>query len=580
MRTQLLAVLALAACGRTERVEEPGCDAWRQWGNDAGHQGASCVTGQRLEGTLDNLVYDPFIAQETADARGNLVVHYQAPLIDGDRLYMMTKRGTYTPCAIVMDKPSCSAPGQEYRRSSQIWVEQHFAIGAGGRLALQWSFESDWKPEPAVNFEPMFQPALAGTLLVVPGAGGAVWQLDATSGQVIRHVVPFGAVDPDTYVAGGLAVGPDDTIYYTALKLDHDQPLTLPPAAWLVAVSPDGTARTADWATLVRGAPQPTDACFGTYDAMTTPLPWPPANPDGTLLAPPSAPCGPQRPGINATPAIGPDGTIFLVSRAHNNGRYSYVVAVDPTLSPRWATSLRDILDDGCGVTNAFEGAENANMFACRAGAPVGVERVTGLRPAPQVVDDSSSSPVALPDGGVLYGAFTGYNNSRGHTFKLDERGAVVATYDFGWDSTPAVFGGPSNYKIIIKDNHYGEDEDGVDFGPFYITALDASLRAIWRFQSTNTRSCVRQPDGSKDCVADHPNGFEWCVNAVAVDADGTVFANSEDGNAYAITADGKFRDAVFLETSLGAAYTPIALDRAGRIFALNNGQLSVLGHK
>ena len=51
-------------------------------------------------------------------------------------------------------------------------------------------------------------------------------------------------------------------------------------------------------------------------------------------------------------------------------------------------------------------------------------------------------------------------------------------------------------------------------------------------------------------------------------------------GNAYAITADGRLRDAVFLETSLGAAYTPIALDRTGRVFALNNGHLSVLGHK
>jgi hypothetical protein len=49
------------------------------------------------------------------------------------------------------------------------------------------------------------------------------------------------------------------------------------------------------------------------------------------------------------------------------------------------------------------------------------------------------------------------------------------------------------------------------------------------------------------------------------VDRDGTVFANSEDGNTYAITADGKYRDATFLELSLGAAYTPVALDHTGR---------------
>lgn len=577
MRTPLLA-LALAACSPAAERGEPGCDSWHQWGNSGSHQGASCVTGQRLEGALDNVVYDPFIDQETADARGNLIVHYQAPLIEGDDLYMMTKRGTYTPCEIVDDAPSCGGPDEQYRRNSQIWAEQHFTIGEDGGLTLAWTFDSDWKPEPEVNFEPMFQPALAGGLLAVPGAGGGLWELDAASGAMVRHIQPFGG-DPDTYVAGGLAVGSDGTVYYNALKLDHDQPFALPSQSWLVAVAPDGGVRTVDYATLVPQAPRPDDLCFGSYDPEITPLPWPPTNPDGSLIPPPSTPCGPQRAGINATPAIGGDGTIFVVSRAHDNPRYAYVVAVDHALAPRWASSLRDILSDGCGVTNASDGTETENLFACKVGTPVGLERATGLRPAGRVDDDSSSSPVALPDGGVLYGAVTGYNGGRGHLFKLNRGGAVVATYDFGWDSTPAVFGGPDDYKILIKDNHYGEDENGVDLGPFYITALDASLRPKWSFQSTNTRSCVRLPDGSKDCVVDHPNGFEWCVNAVAVDRDGTVFANSEDGNAYAITSEGKLRDAVFLETSLGAAYTPIALDRAGRVFALNNGHLTVLGH-
>jgi len=58
-------------------------------------------------------------------------------------------------------------------------------------------------------------------------------------------------------------------------------------------------------------------------------------------------------------------------------------------------------------------------------------------------------------------------------------------------------------------------------------------------------------------------------------DRDGTVYANSDDGNTYAITADGKLRDSVFLDRAFGAAYTPIALDR---VFALNAGRLTVLG--
>src|SRR5262249_37015634 len=145
-------------------------------GNNGSHAGTSCVRGQPLETTLSDTVYDPFIAQEVTDARGVLVVHYQAPLIEDDDLYMMTKHGTYTPCNLDMDgKPSCFDPDELSRRHTQIWAEQRFAIGADGGLTLQWSFDSDWKPPPLSSFEPMFQPAPAGTLIAIPGAGGALW---------------------------------------------------------------------------------------------------------------------------------------------------------------------------------------------------------------------------------------------------------------------------------------------------------------------------------------------------------------------------------------------------------------------
>ena len=37
-------------------------------------------------------------------------------------------------------------------------------------------------------------------------------------------------------------------------------------------------------------------------------------------------------------------------------------------------------------------------------------------------------------------------------------------------------------------------------------------------------------------------------------------------------------RTRIFLNQALGAAYTPTAIDARGRIYALNNGELSVLG--
>ena len=53
-------------------------------------------------------------------------------------------------------------------------------------------------------------------------------------------------------------------------------------------------------------------------------------------------------------------------------------------------------------------------------------------------------------------------------------------------------------------------------------------------FLATNTESCVRQPGGEIACIDDHPNGFEWCVNQPALDADGTAYLNGEDGVLYA----------------------------------------------
>jgi hypothetical protein len=56
------------------------------------------------------------------------------------------------------------------------------------------------------------------------------------------------------------------------------------------------------------------------------------------------------------------------------------------------------------------------------------------------------------------------------------------------------------------------------------------------------------------------------------------VYATSEDGHFYAIGQGGTLRAQVFLNAAEGAAYTPLSLDAQGRIYALNNGDLTVLG--
>src|SRR5262249_24553678 len=143
---------------------------------------------------------------------------------------------------------------------------------SNGQLAQQWKFASDWKPEPTGGFQPSFQSSLCGDALYVPGAGGTIFKLDRMSGAVLQRYQPFGTViDPDTYVAGPLTTDSDCNVYYTALKLDHDQRFNADMTGWLVKIFADGTVKTADFTTLTNNvAPAPSAMCVGTFSEATT----------------------------------------------------------------------------------------------------------------------------------------------------------------------------------------------------------------------------------------------------------------------------------------------------------------------
>jgi len=274
---------------------------------------------------------------------------------------------------------------------------------------------------------------------------------------------------------------------------------------------------------------------------------------------------------VNITPAIGRDGTIFTASTADFAQGYAYIVALHQDLSLKWATSLRGLVNDACGVDHP--GYPEGNVSCSTTFSAIGVEPNTNLPPAFRVDDISSSTPVALPDGGVLYGAMDGYNFGRGHLVKLDQNGNFASSYTFGWDTTPAVYEHDHTYSIVMKDNHYNA-------GTFFITQLSKDLEVEWQFQNTSTQACARQPDGTLECTDAEAGatGFEWCVNAPAVDTQGNVYVNAEDGYVYKIGQGGVLKTQTFLNQALGAAYTPISLDPAGRVYALNNGELTVLG--
>jgi hypothetical protein len=410
-------------------------------------------------------------------------------------------------------------------------------------------------------------------------------------------------------VAGALSADDDGNVYYNAIQLT-DQTINVYPGlvdSWLVKIATDGTVSKVSYGTLLASAhpPAATDQCEVGFDNST--LPWPPS----PTSVPFTAPCGAQRPGLNLAPAIGPDGTIYTASRGHGDpssfgfagDRATYVIAVKPNLTLKWATTLTHTLNDGCGVIIPIAPTSTPVKGKCRNGANIGVDPATNRAGSGRILDEASSSPVVLPDGNVVFGAYSRYNVSRGHSYKFNgSTGAILATYDFGWDDTPAVFQHDTSYSIVTKDNHYDEEEGfycnpnggvsdtvcastGIPAGPFYITQLNKNLVPEWKFQSTNTLNCHRNPDNSITCVNDgsHPNGYEWCINAPAIDGAGHVYVESEDGNIYVLGQGhtGVFTApnfSLFTNLALGSAYTPFSIDEKGRLYAQNNGHLFVAG--
>ena len=241
----------------------------------------------------------------------------------------------------------------------------------------------------------------------VPGAGGTVFKLAPGSGHVIARYNPFGTtIDTNTFVSSPITVDVQGNVYYNVLKLNiTDDPSTNDPwaygpnfdgtnvtdipGAWLVKISSAGTISKVSYQNLTFSPPAPA-TCYGTFSLLQ--LPWPPS----PTAVPGTVSCLSQRPGLNVTPAIAPDGTIYSVTVAHNPfaSRYAYIVAFNSNLSLKWTASLRDRLNDGCGglVPIATSPAPQANT--CRYGANVGVEPDTNLQPAGRVIDQSSSSPV------------------------------------------------------------------------------------------------------------------------------------------------------------------------------------------
>jgi hypothetical protein len=581
-----LYILMLTASLQTAFVTTAMGQDWPQWGRDPQHTGHINATGQNLNQNIADVIYDPTVPDELSVVNqllgeADLLVHYQVPLIDGNNVYMEFKSGN----------------ANRNTFSTLNWAENKLTW-QNGSLVQAWSFASDWKaPGSYFDFwEPVFHSVLANGALYVPGAGGTIFKVDKSTGAQIARINPFGTIDNNTYTAGPISADSSGNLYYNVIKLQPGGGFYSKDSvdSWLVKVAPDNSTTKASYFTLTPGAPGPDDRCEISF--AQNQAPWPPS----PTAVPPTVRCGPIRVALNIAPAIAPDGTIYSIARSHDGfaNRSGFLVAVNPNLTSKWAASLSNRLNDGCGVPISAGGVlpPNGQPGGCRVGANLGVDPGLNHAGGGRVLDDASSSPVVAPDGSIFYGAYTRYNYQQGHLMHFSASGAYLGAYRFGWDITPGIASHGNTYSVVIKDNQYGgigsycdvesvcpstrtvANSGGYPEG-YFITQLNHNLNVEWRFQNTNTLSCSRQPDGSITCVDDHPNGFEWCVNALAIDANGVIYINNEDGNLFSLNPDGTLRQKIFQQLALGAAYTPASIGLDGKIYSQNAGHLFVVGN-
>ncbi|HEX3579394.1 MAG TPA: hypothetical protein VHY33_12590 [Thermoanaerobaculia bacterium] len=528
MRNRLFALtIALSAV--------TGNAQWSQFAGNSGHTGNVTMLAQPLGHVLADIFYDPFLSSAPG------AIHYAVPLLDGDDVFMAFKEE-------LIIGPFEGVP---------TWGVQRFQW-ENGKLVQKWSAGTDWAPVPDSGWEPSMQPVLANGFVYLPAGGATLLKVNRDTGATIARINPFASLDSATFISGPPTADAAGNIVYGAFRLNLNAPWTSDvTASWMVRVTAGGTATAVPLALLVSNAPSASAQCTSHFAGGTVHLP-----PSPGAVAPTTV-CGSQRPGLNVAPAVAADGTIYIVSRAHLNERWGYLVAVNPDLTPKWNVSLRTRFNDGCNVL--------LPAGTCSAGATTGVDPTDNLRGSGAVTDFSTSSPVVLPDTTILYGAFTSYNDGEGHLMHFTAAGAYLDAYPFGWDTTPAVWPHNGTFSIVTKHNSYGELDLRPDPGEF-IVQLDPNLNKQWEYRNPSRQVCFEG-----DCVEEEL-GFEWCVNAVAIGANGTVYANAEDGILYAIGQGGVLLDKIALAGPRGAAYTPLAIDAQGRVYAQTGAHLFAVG--
>ena len=205
-------------------------------GFNAQHTSKVSFVGQNLNQNIVNIVYDPLVADEMAETEqflgeADLLAHFQAPLVDGNDVYMMYKAGTFNP------KTTRRSSGA--RRSTP-------GTGAHTALNVAWQFASDWNaPGSQLRHLGAGVPSRAGQRLALRARQG---RLGVAREQVDRrgHAHQSVPQHDGEHARRTRRHQPDHAstrpgnIYYTAVQLNDDVDFFHDDieGAWLVKITP------------------------------------------------------------------------------------------------------------------------------------------------------------------------------------------------------------------------------------------------------------------------------------------------------------------------------------------------------
>ncbi len=192
---------------------------------------------------------------------------------------------------------------------------------------------------------------------------------------------------------------------------------------------------------------------------------------------------------IDSSPAIGPDGTIYIGSIDHN------LYALNSNGSLKWSFPVSNDVESSPAIGpdgTIYVGCDDMNLYAVNADGSEKWAYLTG--------DVLFSSPAIAPDGTVYVGSFDG------NLYAINPDGSLQWSFTTGEKiySSPAIGTDGTIYVGSSDDNLYAINPDG-------------SLQ--WRFAAT-------------DVMYASP----------AIAPNGTIYAGSIDGYLYALNTDGSLQ--------------------------------------